>query len=782
MDDSLLIDLQSRRLPEAIGQKAANLRLLLDKGYRIPRTAVIPWNAYQRYVANDVSLIEELRTILARHILPDKKYAVRSSASIEDSFDRSFAGQFKTVLNVSGVDSILFAAWSIWATAGAPAVEDYLQRLPGSRKTLDMAVIVQEMVNPVFSGVSFSRNPMTGADEIVVEAVRGSGVQLVQEGTTPHRWIYKWGEWTAKPEDDSIPIAVIQKVVEGTRAIALSLHKTIDLEWVFDGEILYWVQVREITTLRNLNIYSNRISREMLAGQIKPLIWSINIPLVVNQWIRLLDEMVGHTGLHHDQLAHCFHYQIYFNMGILGQIFNKAGLPSEGLEMMMGVVPKDSGRPSIRISRGMLHLLPRLLGFFYDKWYFAGKVERNIPPIVQAIHSIDLNQIPHLGENELVAAICRLYDLMAAMAYYNITAPLLMMMYNGMVSSQLHKLGIPSEQFDLLENMPEIEQYSPDGGLNKLHHQFLDLPPHLQEMIRSGNLTGLQQHETAANFLRALTGFINTFGHLSDNGNDFSVIPWREQPEMILQMISEYSREESHGNKLLGLEDLKSRGLFFNLLYHRARKFRLYREQISSVYTYGYGLFRPYFLALGSHFVQRGLIDCAEDIFYIEWKTIQSAVQQSGQDRHELRQQITQTKMKMENSREINLPSIIYGDDPPPIVSISSQSMRGTPASQGYYCGPARVVHGIEDFHKVMPGDVLVIPFSEVGWTPLFARAGAVVAESGGVLSHSSIIAREYRIPAVVSIPGVMKLRDNQQITVDGFKGEVIIHPEDPNQ
>jgi pyruvate,water dikinase len=100
----------------------------------------------------------------------------------------------------------------------------------------------------------------------------------------------------------------------------------------------------------------------------------------------------------------------------------------------------------------------------------------------------------------------------------------------------------------------------------------------------------------------------------------------------------------------------------------------------------------------------------------------------------------------------------------------------GVPASIGYYTGSVRIVTGIHDFSKVKDGDVLVIPYSEVSWSPLFARAGAVVAESGGLLSHSSIIAREYGIPAVVSANGAMKLRDNMCVSVDGQKGIVIIH------
>jgi pyruvate,water dikinase len=77
--------------------------------------------------------------------------------------------------------------------------------------------------------------------------------------------------------------------------------------------------------------------------------------------------------------------------------------------------------------------------------------------------------------------------------------------------------------------------------------------------------------------------------------------------------------------------------------------------------------------------------------------------------------------------------------------------------------------------NRVQEGDVLVIPYSDVSWTPLFAKAGAVVAEAGGILSHSSIIAREYGIPAVVAVPGACQLADGTQLTVDGNNGQVIL-------
>ena len=143
----------------------------------------------------------------------------------------------------------------------------------------------------------------------------------------------------------------------------------------------------------------------------------------------------------------------------------------------------------------------------------------------------------------------------------------------------------------------------------------------------------------------------------------------------------------------------------------------------------------------------------------------------------DVRAAIASHKVAMEKFRDITLPNVIYGDEEPPVTERNVACLYGLTTSFGCYTGTVKVVKGISDFNKLLQGDVLVIPYSDVGWSPLFARAGAVVAESGGMLSHSSIIAREYGIPAVVSVNGAMDLHDNMLVTVNGHKGEVIIHP-----
>lgn len=109
--------------------------------------------------------------------------------------------------------------------------------------------------------------------------------------------------------------------------------------------------------------------------------------------------------------------------------------------------------------------------------------------------------------------------------------------------------------------------------------------------------------------------------------------------------------------------------------------------------------------------------------------------------------------------------------DSPTVTEIA-----GTPGSPGHASGPARVVHGPDDFARVQPGDVLVCRFTEPAWTALFGVVAAVVTETGGVLSHAAIVAREHGIPAVLAVRGATtSYRDGETVTVDGGAGRVSV-------
>lgn len=105
----------------------------------------------------------------------------------------------------------------------------------------------------------------------------------------------------------------------------------------------------------------------------------------------------------------------------------------------------------------------------------------------------------------------------------------------------------------------------------------------------------------------------------------------------------------------------------------------------------------------------------------------------------------------------------------------SPPTLTGTAGSHGTVTGTARIVRGPSDFAYVLPGDILVCPYTDPAWTPLLRIAKGVVTETGGVLSHAAIVAREMRIPAVLGVTGVTDLiRDNSTVTIDGSAGNVI--------
>jgi phosphoenolpyruvate synthase/pyruvate phosphate dikinase len=132
----------------------------------------------------------------------------------------------------------------------------------------------------------------------------------------------------------------------------------------------------------------------------------------------------------------------------------------------------------------------------------------------------------------------------------------------------------------------------------------------------------------------------------------------------------------------------------------------------------------------------------------------------------------------MERLADVEMPEIIYGDEFEPLPPTDpGHRLKGTPTSRGVARATARIVSGIEEAERVVPGDILVIPYSDIGWTPMLAKAGGIVAESGGLLSHSSIVAREFGIPCVVSVPGAMRLPDGATVHVDGYTGEVHWEP-----
>lgn len=785
MNTGYLVSIQPHTQNTAIGHKAENLQRLLKHGFRIPATWVITWDAHDAYLQDQTDLLTALHQELEQHLLADRHYVVRSSANLEDKPGLSFAGQFKSILDLCGSDQILQAIWSVWAHAHSERVQAYLADAPIRLDELKMAVILQPMVTPVFSGVAFSKNPVTGAAEVIIEAVAGRGTQLVQDGITPHRWVMPPFGNPAALDAEPLPQDLLVELHRQVNQISQVFQQDVDLEWVYDGSQLYWLQMRALAPIQKPRLYSNHISREMLPGLIKPLVWSISVPLNSGEWARILKEMTGLKQLDETGLVRQFYYRAYFDVTTFEDVFVSLGMPPDALERMMAYRTRSAEKSRMKITPQMMRRAPHLLVFMLKALRTTSRLEKTLPGFFQQLDTFRQEPLAQLSEAQLLENTHNLYPLCQQICRFNLFVPIQMGMYNMVLKQRLKAVGVDFESFDLLEGSPEFQELDPAVHLTHLRHTFLELDAPVRERVRQLSYHELEQLPELAAFRQQVDAFLDQFGHLSDSGNDFSVPPWREDPDMILKLIVDFiptaDERAENDNPKIRLADLPAHGINRAVLRFytvRSRRFRLYREQVSSLYTRSMSLFRAHFLELGRRFAGRGWLTAAEDIFFLYAAEVQSVVS-GALPAAECLRLIGERRAEMARYADITMPDEIYGETAPPLADADDRELRGMPSSRGYYQGPARVLRGLADFPKVQPGDVLVIPFSDVGWTPVFSRAGAVVAESGGLLSHSSIIAREFGIPAVVSVPGVMRLQDGTLLTVDGYTGQVLVQKND---
>ena len=322
--DQALISLNNKLNPAKVGAKAANLAQLKNWGYPVPEGWVIP-------PGDDATpLIEWLEPS------PENLLVVRSSAVGEDGELASAAGQYLSILHISDQESLKSAIIDCLASYHRPHAVQYRQ--DKQQKEESMAILVQKQVRGVFSGVAFSRNPINQLDDCVfIEALPGSTLQIVSGRVTPETYrVYLQTDNHAyiKGSGD-VPIALIKEVALLVREIEHLYHGIPqDLEWSYDGQQLWLLKVRPITTMQP--IWTRKIAAEVIPGVIKPLTWSINQPLTCGVWGELFTLVLGKRsrGLNFQETATLHYHRAYFNASLLGEIFRRMGLPTESLEFL----------------------------------------------------------------------------------------------------------------------------------------------------------------------------------------------------------------------------------------------------------------------------------------------------------------------------------------------------------------------------------------------------------------------------------------------------------------
>jgi pyruvate,water dikinase len=337
------------------------------------------------------------------------------------------------------------------------------------------------------------------------------------------------------------------------------------------------------------------------------------------------------------------------------------------------------------------------------------------------------------------------------------------------------------DKINLQYNSERLRDIDPNYQLSILKEKYEGLSQAAKSKIHE-KISIFPKSFQRTTFEKLFTAFLIKFGHFSDSNSDFSRLQWKERPDLILKLIIDFketgsSQFDRRKNKVLIKNPAKRIPL--SLICSYSTKYVEYSKRVSYVRSLGFAFLKDCFIYLGRLFKAEGLLENEQDIFFMTFSEIRSACKSKDIHR-EYRDNLERRKKEIAEYKDLKLPEIIYGEIPP-IPSTTEKGARvrlkwvGVTTSKGYYEGPVKIVKGVQDFDKIQFGDVLVVPYAHISWTPLFAKAKALISESGGMLSHLSIWARESHIPAVVSVQGALELEDNTRVAVDGNKGEVIV-------
>ena len=753
--------------PQQCGQKAATLSQLKRWGYPVP----------MGWILSDPKQSSSL--IKALSPSPEQPLVVRSSAVGEDSEQASAAGQYDSILNVTNPKELEVAITHCFAAYNHPTAVQYRQ--DRGVATASMALLVQQQVSGVFSGVAFSRDPIARqGDWVVIEALPGGAAQVVSGQVTPEQYQVSVPElnhtagngacgWML-PSDRTLdvqgqgqlPSQLIQQVAWLARHLEDRYHGIPqDLEWTYDGQTLWVLQARPITTL--LPIWTRKIAAEVIPGVIRPLTWSVNRPLTCGVWGQIFTIVLGDRaqGLDFNQTATLHHGRAYFNASLLGQIFRRMGLPAESLEFLTRGA--KFSKPPLKSTLVNLPGLLRLWGQGELKLEkdFQRDYHRHVIPLMAELHQ---HPAEDLALPSLLERIETLLGVLEKVTYYSILAPLSLALRQAI-------LRVPDQILESAQ-LPEVASLRAlqDIAVAARTQLGADWPIEATELH-----SALVERSEGAAVLAKLEQFLKQYGYLSEVGTDIAVPTWQEDPRPIYESFAQFFHHPPQATQSAP----RSR----NWKAQQVQRRLDLKGRVTTVYSRLFAELRWSFVAIAHHWHTSGLLQDANDIFFLELDEVrQLGVEPDDALLETIEQWVTQRRSRIEQDRERRaVPTLIYGNDSPQtLLELNGwrggpdKQYRGVGASPGQVQGRVRVMLKVQSLADLPPDTILVVPYTDSGWAPVLARVAGLIAEVGGRLSHGAIVAREYGIPAVMDIThATQQFKDGQRVRIDGQQGIV---------
>ena len=756
--------------------------------------------------------------------------AVRSSATAEDLPEASFAGQQETYLNIHDPQAVLEATRNCWASLWTARAIGYRARQNIAPEGVALAVVVQKLVFADAAGILFTANPINGQrDQMMVSASWGLGEAVVGGLVTPDLLTLEKSSGKVIKRETAHKLIQTVRVNGGTKEIpvpeylqnaqvlndqtaaelcqlGLDIEQLygipMDIEWTLTGEEFDIVQARPITALPELEAQvptewpmpdpKGRYMRvsicELLPDPVTPLYNTLGLA-AINRGIGVLCEDMFNVP--EDLLTG-------FIMTINGYTYEQVSFtPKQWWLLLSKMVPR----------------FPAMLRDGVPYWQ-----DNALPHYVEMTTKWDEKLLPDLSLSELWTGIQEIMD-----AFGQHLGALMGSTMGPTAGSE----GLFTNVFQKLvkrDGDPEAPTFL--MGFNNIPLQGEKNLFDLATWCRQHKLLAAYLAETPAEQIsERLAGAVAPQGvnlpiweewqrrfraHLDKYGYaiydmDFAKPLPLDKPGPILEMLkcfisgqvrNPYERQQEYierRQQAMARVEPRLKGLkrwAYKKTIKWAQTQAPLREDGLAEIGLGYPVVRRMLHELGRHFAEAEAIEQIVDIFWLEQKEVEGLIKvlERGGMPKNMTESVEERKALWQARKKAVPPSQLPTDAKKYMGfeieahlaggrgGLEGNTIKGVPTSPGTVTATARVLHGSEDFSQMQPGDILVAGITTPAWTPLFAIAGGVVTDIGGPLSHGSIVAREYGIPAVLGTGSATKfIQSGQTITVDGNAGIVTI-------
>jgi len=808
-----------------VGAKALGLAKSARAGLPVPPAFVVTTEPFRRLAErgarSDPAFVRSLAT--AYRDLGGGPVAVRSSALAEDSADTSFAGQQETILGVEGDEALVDALERCWRSLSSERVAAYRAKQGVDEEQSSMAVVVQQLVPAEAAGVLFTRNPLDREGKtMLVESAWGLGEVVVSGRVQPDLFtidretgavverqlglksirITRSGEQHVSPADQdrySLKDDALATLADLGRRVEAFHGAARDVEWAIADEKVHLLQARPITvaSATERDQFCQEAIKE-LRGKADPAgtVWvRYNLsevlpaptPMTWSVIRRLLAADGGFGAMNRDLGA-----EPDPALGSLSAFDLVAGRPMMNLSRLPRM---QFARPPIAYPIGLYKADPRraldpkpMLNPLADRGCLLGALV--LPATVWKLtrQKLTIERQSAGFSSEFTATVVPPFAAAARAAlaqdWSKLDPTALVREFEAWIQRTLIDFARHSLKATVFADLAWnglIELLKPALGEDRARAAVGELalgasPPEDIDLAR-----GIRELASGALDRPA---FLARFGHRGPNEMELAERRWDEAPERIGKLVAGQNGPSAPASDTAGdwhsvADEAKLAGPKCDQFAGRVERLRTYiglREAGKHYLLLGYAVIRRALVELDRRFHLHG------GIFFLTPADLADLL--AGKD---LSGSIAAARKRRQAVLSLAVPPVLFSDDldaigrPPPELE-GGDRFEGVALSAGVSEGPALVL--IEPASAPPDGGnyILVCPTTDPAWVPLFTRARGLVMETGGVLSHGAIVAREFGLPAVAGLPGATRrIKTGQTVRVDGGRGIVtVLSGQDP--